>query len=335
MKRFVIATSLVASIFAASLAPATAETKVTTVVDGLSNPCGIAIQPETGIVWVADSAASRIIRIVDGKAEAVITDFPVDVYGKGPMFNIGPLGLVFMDKNTLVVGGGGLKDGEELLRVYNIGGDLPIKADAMSGSAALAADADAELRGEGNLYGLAKQGTAVYVTCNGDDTKGWVAKAVIEEGKVTSFERFIATKEATEVDAPVAITESPRKLLVVGQGGEVGVPGDALLTYYNPVDKALIANYETGLSDITALVYNTTNGQLYATDFSWADTTKGGLFQLIASKKDGKEGVTAKKICDLDKATAMVADKDGNLLITAFGSGEDGQKTGVVLKVEP
>ena len=31
--------------------------------------------------------------------------------------------------------------------------------------------------GEGNLYALALTPTALYVTCNGDDTKGWVAKA--------------------------------------------------------------------------------------------------------------------------------------------------------------
>jgi hypothetical protein len=243
------------------------------------------------------------------------------------------LGLVFMDKNTLVVGGGGLKDGAEMLRVYNVGGDLPIKADAMSGSATLPA-AD-EVRGEGNLYGLVRQGEAVYVTCNGDDTKGWIAKAMIKDGKVASFERFIATKEATEVDAPVAITESPRKQLVVGQGGEVGTLGDGLLSYYNPADGKLVANFETGLSDITALVYNASDGQLYATDFSWADTTKGGLFRIIASEKDGKEVVRTKKVCDLDKPTAMVADADGNLYVTSFGSGEEGKLTGSVVKIQP
>jgi DNA-binding beta-propeller fold protein YncE len=330
MKKTMLAVLLVGC-FSATIA--NAEPKITTVVDGLNNPCGIAIQPETNILFVADSAASRIIRIVDGKAEAVVTDFPVDVYGKGPMFNIGPLGLVFMDKNTLVVGGGGLKDGAEMLRVYNVGGDLPIKADAMSGSATLPA-AD-EVRGEGNLYGLVRQGEAVYVTCNGDDTKGWIAKAMIKDGKVASFERFIATKEATEVDAPVAITESPRKQLVVGQGGEVGTLGDGLLSYYNPADGKLVANFETGLSDITALVYNASDGQLYATDFSWADTTKGGLFRIIASEKDGKEVVRTKKVCDLDKPTAMVADADGNLYVTSFGSGEEGKLTGSVVKIQP
>ena len=81
------------AVLAFSLAPAWADHHVTTVVDGLDNPAGIAIQPETGHVFVSDSGASRIIRVVDGKAQAVITDFPVDVYGKGPMYNIGPLGL--------------------------------------------------------------------------------------------------------------------------------------------------------------------------------------------------------------------------------------------------
>ena len=87
--------------------------EVETVVDGLHNPCGIAIQPGTGHVFVADSAAGRIIRINPesaGKPEDVITDFPQDVYGKGPMYPIGPLGLAFITKDLLVVGGGGLPD---------------------------------------------------------------------------------------------------------------------------------------------------------------------------------------------------------------------------------
>ena len=98
--------------------PATVEAQ--TVLDGLDNPCAVAIQPETGDIFVSDSGAGRIIRVVDGKAQDVITDFPGDVYGKGPMYNIGPLGLGFISKDILVVGGGGQKDGDELLRVYKV-----------------------------------------------------------------------------------------------------------------------------------------------------------------------------------------------------------------------
>lgn len=99
--------------------------EVKTVVERLNNPCGVAIQPGTGHVFVSDSGALRVIRIVDGKAEPVITGFPKDTYGKGPIYDIGPLGLVFIDKDTLAVGGGGKIDGEEMLRVYKIPPRVP------------------------------------------------------------------------------------------------------------------------------------------------------------------------------------------------------------------
>ena len=93
--------------------------EVVTLVKDLKNPTGIAVQPETGHVFVADSGNFRVVRFADGMLEEVITDFPKDKYGENPTFDIGPLGLAFIDKDTLVVGGGGKPDGEEMLRVYN------------------------------------------------------------------------------------------------------------------------------------------------------------------------------------------------------------------------
>lgn len=304
-----------------------------TVLAGLDNPCGVAIQPETGHVFVSDSAAAKIIRIVDGKAQDVITDFPIGVYGKGPMYNIGPLGLVFLGKDTLVVGGGGLADGEELLRVYNVpaAGSAAIKADAMEKSFKLAGTD--ELKGEGNFYAVAANKNFVYVTCNGDDTKGWVARARIKDGKLTNYKRFLATKEATEVDAPVGATISPRGELVIGQMGEITVEGDGLLTFYNAKNGKMLLNLETGLSDITALAYSP-KGQLYATDFMWLNTKEGGLFQLISKKDGDDQTIESKKVLDLDKPTAMAFADDGSLYITVIGTGEGDKKGGKLLKVK-
>ena len=39
--------------------------------EGLSNPTGVAIQPGTGHVFVAESAAGRVIRIVDGQGSVL------------------------------------------------------------------------------------------------------------------------------------------------------------------------------------------------------------------------------------------------------------------------
>lgn len=317
-----------------ALAPAWADHHISTLVDGLDNPAGVAIQPETGHLFVADSGASRVIRVFEGKVEEVITDFPVDVYGKGPMYNIGPLGLAFLDRSTLVVGGGGLKDGEDLLRVYKIpeAGEPAIAADKMEVNFNL--PETAEIKGEGNFYGLAVNGNHVFVTCNGDDTKGWVSRATIKDGTLADYERFLATKEATEVDAPVALTISPRGELVIGQMGEISIPGDGLLTFYNAHNGKLLLNLETGLSDITALAYSP-KGQLYATDFMWTDTKEGGLYQLISKEEDGKQSIDAKKIETLDKPTAMAFGRDGSLYITVIGTGEGDAKGGKLLKIAP
>ena len=55
-----------------------AEPTATTTLKGLNNPCGIAIQPETGVVFVSDSGAGKVVKLVDGKAVDVITDFVED-----------------------------------------------------------------------------------------------------------------------------------------------------------------------------------------------------------------------------------------------------------------
>ncbi len=317
-----------------SVTPAWADHHVSTVLGGLDNPAGVAIQPETGDLFVSDSGASRVIRVVDGKAQDVITGFPVDVYGKGPMYNIGPLGLAFLDKNTLVVGGGGLIDGEELLRVYKVpaAGEPAITADKLEEGFKLAAIDD--IKGEGNFYGVASNGAHVFVTCNGDDTKGWVSRAVITEGKLSNFKRFLATKDATGVDAPVAVAISPRGELVIGQMGEISIPGDGLLTFYNAKNGKLLLNLPTGLNDMTALAYSP-KGQLYATDFNWLNTSEGGLYQLISKEEDGKQSIEAKKVESLDKATAMTFGADGSLYITVIGTGEGDAKGGKLLKIEP
>lgn len=311
------------------------DVKVETVVGGLNNPCGVAIQPKTGVVFVSDSGAGRICKIENGKAVPVITDFPIDVYGKGPKYNIGPLGLAFLDENNLLVGGGGLKDGEELLRHYKIpAAGKTIKASEMVSSKLLAPKDD--IKGEGNFYAVAVAGSTVYVSANGDDTKGWLGKATIKDGKIADYTRGIATKEAVEVDAPVGLTIDPKHgHIVVGQMGEITIPGDGLLSFYSAKDGKLLANFETGLSDITSVAYNATTYQMYALDFCWNDTKQGGLFHLTKTRdKDGKSGCKCDKVTGLDKPTAMVIDKDGNAYVTVIGTAEGDKMGGKLLKIK-
>jgi DNA-binding beta-propeller fold protein YncE len=308
--------------------------KVEEVVGNLSNPCGVAVQPGTNHVYITDSARGRVCRVDGGKLEDVITGSPKDVYGKGPFYDIGPLGLIFTsDGKSVVVGDGGYKDGEECVRVYTVPASgkpaINYEKDASQKLGPLA-PADG-LLGEGNLYGLALSSSALYVTCNGDDTKGWVAMAELNGTKFGKLERWLPTKEAVEVDAPVGIAINKQGDIVIGQMGEVNKPQDSLLSFYSAKTKKLLSNFETKLYDITGVAYSP-SGKLYVTDFAWMKPEEGGLFRIDQSGND----VKTVKIASLDKPTSLAFASDGTLYITVIGpkaENENASTQGKLLKI--
>jgi hypothetical protein len=333
----VLAVALLSAV--ASAQEATVDVNIEEVVGNLDNPCGVAVQPDTGMIFAADSAAGKIIRIdpKTKKAEDVIVGYPLDEYGKGPIYKIGPLGLWFQDKNTLLVGGGGHKDEEELVFVYEVPeAGKTKKWDEAKQKLGPLGKTD-QVMAEGNYYGVAFSKDGLFVSCNGDDTKGWVARAELKDGKFTELKRFIATKEATSVDGPVAMNISPKGRVVVGQMGEINVPKDSLLTFYNPKDGKLLMNLKTNLHDITSLVYSPSSktGLLYATDFAWMDAKDGGLFRIDDDPNNSGKGVIVTKITALDKPTAAAFAGDGTLYVTVFGTAKEGdsQKPGKLLKI--
>lgn len=319
-----------AAVLAIAMSASAAEPTVKVVAEGLDNPSGIAVQPGTGHVFVASHAGIHRVDPKSGKLTAEVTGYPepTDIYGKGPKYPVGPLGLAFIDKEWLVVGDGSRVDGEELVRIYKVGdapAAKPQKEDAAAQTLGPIGPCEQSPKGEGNFYGVATNGKSIYVTCNGDDTKGWVAHAALNHGKAGPLTLKIATKPATNVDAPGPIVFSPEGKLVVGQIGEVNQAGDSLLTTYN--DKGeLEAKIALGINDICGLAYHPKTGKLFATDFSWIDATKGGLFELDTKAKEGG----AKKVVGLDKPTGCAFDADGTLYIAVFGTGE---KKGQIVKV--
>jgi DNA-binding beta-propeller fold protein YncE len=316
-----------------------AEPKIAPLITGLNNPCGVAIQPSSGDLFVSDSGAGRVIRYnpaSGGKATAAITDFGQDIYGKGPMYDIGPLGLLFLDKDTLAVGGGEHKDGSEILSIFAVpAAGKMVKADAAKYKLGPIAPGEQSQMGEGNFYGLAADKNAIYITSNGDDTKGWILRADISGDKPGELKPFIATKVALEdTDAPVGICLSKEGDLVVGQMGEVNKPGDSLLTTYDAKSGKLKMRAATGLHDIAALAYSP-SGKLYAVDFAWIDAKQGGLFRLDVTKDNGSASVKAVKITSLDKPTAIVFDANGAAYVTVFGTAAEGSNkpAGQLLKI--
>ncbi len=313
-----------------------ADPKTTVVATGIDNPSGLALQTTTGDLFVA--ARSGVHRLTLGEKPALtveINGFNTDIYGKGPKYNIGPLGVAMINENFLVVADGGNPDEKEVVLVMEVGNkapktpSTPKDADKVLGPIKAGKES---AKGEGNYYGVAISSDAIFVTCNGDDTKGWIARSKITDGEPGPLTPFIATKVATGVDAPVGITFSKDgKELVVSQMGEMNVANDSLLTMYNPADGKLIKSLKTGLHDIAGLAYSPKTGKLYVVDFAWVKTSEGGLFELTVEG----DKVTAKKVLSLDKPTSLAFGKDGHLYITEFGTSEDEKKpAGKVLRVD-
>ena len=304
-----------------------------TLVTNLENPSGLAIHAKSGHVFIASKYG---VYRYDPKGHGVsieISGYPTDVYGKGPMYDIGPLGLDFQG-DTLIVGDGSRPDGEEVVRTYKIA-DAPADMPTPEGNAEktfgpIKEGADTALnekttKPEGNFYDIAVGEKGVFITSNGDDTKGWIHKIDITDGKLgDKMVPTIATKAEVDKDAPVPIEFSADKSeLYVGQMGEINVPNDSLLLVYDPNSGDLKKQYQLGLHDPAGLAISPKTKKIYVTDFAWAKPEEAGLFEVTLEG----DKATTKKIMQLDKPTALAFDQDGKLYVAVIGTVDEKAKT--------
>jgi DNA-binding beta-propeller fold protein YncE len=314
--------------FAASSLLAQEKSRPERVLYNLLSPSGLAIQPGTDYVFISTRFGiyrydPNYKRPDEHKAGIEIDGYPkqVDSFGPGPKYDIGPLGMAFLDGNHLVVGDGSRKKGEELVRVYKLPATPPaadnwIKEDAAEFSLGPLKSGEESSTGEGDFFGVAVGHDAIWVTCHGDESKGWVAKSEVKDGKPGPLKVTIATKTATQVDGPGPITFTPDgKELVVGLTGDLNSEErDSVLAFFDPADGSLKRKMNAGLYDITGLAYSPKTKKLYATDFAWKKPRDGGLFELTV---DGDK-MKATRIVALEKPSALAFNPAGHLYVTVF-----------------
>jgi hypothetical protein len=316
--------------------------KLETVAAGLDNPCGMTFRPGTNELLVSESGAGRIVRLPadkPGKPTPVVTGFPVGPAPAPFSFNVGPLGITFLDRLTFAVGTGGDKKGRDVVAIFSLSaGEQPLAFEtARRKLGPIRPEIDGKTA-EGFFYGVANVPTALFATSHGDDASGWISRAFLIDsaGKAADFKPLINTKSLSGVGGPMALVLSKRGELVVGESGSFDKPHSAAISFYSPKDKGrLLLSVPTGLSNITGLAYSPRSGYLYALDLSWSDAKEAGLYRIDATREDGRMSAKAVKITALDRPTAMTFASDGPLYITQLGPVADGvkEKQGQVVRI--
>jgi hypothetical protein len=298
---------------------------VETLLAPLHLPCCIAVRPGAAPsgpfeLYIAEWGTGRVVRWLSDRSQEpkpVVTDFPRT---PGP-FELpqyaGPLGLDFLSPNRLVVGTGDEKSGE--LRVYNLPPDgAPQKFDQADQTVGPVGPSSRSSGGEGYFFSLAHSETAFFAVSVGGDERGWVLKATLDANRLAGFEPFIATKAASGVPHPSALTINPtpnRRYLVVAQRGDYKTPTDSRVTMYSPASGEVALNLAVSLRDVVALGYSPT-GDLYAADRAG----DGGVYRLEAVQVDGRESCRAVKIASVSGPRALAFTPDGVLYVVADGA---------------
>ena len=288
--------------------------------EGLNHPCGVAVHPESGTVYISDSGHGKVICLVDETPSDVVTGFPVELIGADFDFHAGPLGISFTSRNQLVVGTGCWNSGLDRVSIFDLE-EVPRSCDDETLSRSIkSTGAEPE---EGDFFAIASSGDFSFVVGRGDPAHGWVHRLEWKKNGKLEFKRFIDTRSATKTGLPTALTISPDGFVVVGQRGDSGE--NSVLAFYDQTEGDVRAKFDLEGNGMIALAYGPNHGRLFALFNSPDSPGQNGLYKLVGRKQNSQ--CEMQLVHAIEFPLAMAFTPTGLLLVTA------GQQDGKLLAI--
>jgi hypothetical protein len=302
-----------------------------TVVDGVDDLWGVAVQPETGHVFMSVGGQPRVVRYVDEKLQDVIVGFSAEGPDDASSDGRGPLGLAFLSRDILAIGTDrNASAGKAIyfVKVPEVGQDPVAAKDAVHVHESLGPNRNDDVMGIVRMPAEMTSPPEVVVVIRQGGAENAMALLPIRNPRQLDrrsgygdLTRFASPDEFADRQVAAGITLSPRRELVTGYRLEGGTAATARLVFYQLSDGRRLLDLDTGLCDITALAYGAplapdNNRRLYALDGMGSAESATGIFRLDAVLQAGTMSIRARRIATLDGPTAMALAADGALYVT-------------------
>jgi hypothetical protein len=318
-----------------------AEAKVETILSDLRAPCCVAVRPDSNSapaeIFVADRAAGRVIQVhaeTPNAGDEAIAGFPVAEAADSSGCAVGVRSLCFLDGARLVTAGTG-QDGTPFLRLFDfLDGDNSLQADDFKQDVEFSngADANGRLCVEHIARTSPNDRVADMLIIASSNERGALGllKIPVRANTLADATALKPTAGNADIGAAQGIAIGRSGFIVVSCKSKT--EGTTQLKYVNPLDGRVSLALDVRLGNVVALAYHPKTGNLYACNQAAADAG-GGIYRIDDATEPSKPAVSAVKLADAPRPTALAFGRDGALYVTALGNGNSDGPSGSLLKL--
>lgn len=308
------------------------------VVDGLDNPCGLALRPNTDRdappeLLFAESGVGRVLAFATerpAESREIVTGLKVsDVEELESRASAWSLGFVTPTKLAVF---GGMPAGRDRVGVYLLPDEnASLTADKQDHEVVID---NGESDSQAVLGSMTISDTMAYFASGSLTPPGQVFRAGLAANRIELPQPQLNTAEALEARWPTGLCLSPSgkmQFVVTSLAGELTEARDSRVVFLIPTSGKRVLELVPGLVDVVGLAYSVT-GQLYAIDLAWQSEKQGGIYRLDDVRYNGQPACRAVKIAEVNRPTSLLFADGGTLYVTVWGKGGNA-KSGQIVKI--